>query len=66
MDRGGAVRTKAEIYVVAALRGIRSDLPFPLLGIHSEYGSEFMNNHQGPLLSSAAHHPDTVTPVQEE
>jgi len=40
-----AVRNKNQEQVVAALKGIRSDLPFPLLGIHSEYGSEFMNNH---------------------
>jgi hypothetical protein len=40
-----AVQNKSQEHEVAALRGIRSDLPFPLLGIHSEYGSEFMNNH---------------------
>jgi hypothetical protein len=40
-----AVRNKSQEQVFAALRGIRSDLPFPLLGIHSEYGSEFMNSH---------------------
>jgi len=51
-----AVRNKNQEHVVAALRGIRSSLPFPLLGIHSEYGSEFMNNHQGPLPSARAHH----------
>ena len=40
-----AVRNKSQEQVFAALRGIRSSLPFPLLGIHSEYGSEFMNGH---------------------
>jgi len=40
-----AVRNKSQEQVFAALRDIRSDLPFPLLGIHSEYGSEFMNGH---------------------
>jgi hypothetical protein len=40
-----AVRNKSQEQVFAALKGIRSNLPFPLLGIHSEYGSEFMNNH---------------------
>jgi hypothetical protein len=40
-----AVRNKSQEYIFAALRDIRSDLPFPLLGIHSEYGSEFLNNH---------------------
>jgi len=40
-----AVRNKSQEQVFAALKSIRGDLPFPLLGIHSEYGSEFMNNH---------------------
>ncbi|MBA4365076.1 MAG: hypothetical protein C0398_03585 [Coprothermobacter sp.] len=40
-----AVRNKSQEHIVAALRGIRSDLLFPLLGIHSDNGSEFMNNH---------------------
>jgi hypothetical protein len=59
-----AVRNKNQEHVVAALRGIRSSLPF--LGIHSEYGSEFMNNHQGPLPSARAHHQGTVPSIQEE
>jgi len=61
-----AVRNKSQEQVLAALRGIRSSLPFPLLGIHSDNGSEFMNNHQGPLLPSAGHHPDTVPSIPEE
>src|SRR5664280_908932 len=40
-----AVRNKSQEQVFAALSSIRSDLPFPLLGIHSDNGSEFMNNH---------------------
>jgi len=39
------VRNKSQEHVVAALGDIRGDLPFPLLGIHSDNGSEFMNNH---------------------
>jgi len=61
-----AVRNKNQEQVVAALKGIRSSLSFPFLDIHSEYGSEFMNNHQGPLPSARAHHPGTVTSIQEE
>jgi hypothetical protein len=38
-----AVKNKAQIYVFAALTQIRSDLPFPLLGIDSDNGSEFIN-----------------------
>src|SRR5664280_1729800 len=40
-----AVRNKSQEQVFAALSSICSDLPFPLLGIHSDNGSEFMNNH---------------------
>src|SRR5450756_1155401 len=40
-----AVRNKSQEQVFAALSSIRGDLPFPLLGIHSDNGSEFMNNH---------------------
>ena len=39
------MRNKSQEHVFAALKGIRSSLPFPLLGIHSDNGSEFMNNH---------------------
>lgn len=39
-----AVRNKAHCWVFAALRDIRNRLPFPLLGIHSDNGSEFINH----------------------
>ena len=39
-----AVRNKAQIHVFAALKEIRDALPFPLLGIDSDNGSEFINN----------------------
>lgn len=38
-----AVRNKAQRWVLAALRDIRSRLPFILLGVHSDNGSEFIN-----------------------
>jgi len=38
-----AVKNKAQIHVFNALTQIRSDLPFPLLGIDSDNGSEFIN-----------------------
>lgn len=38
-----AVRNKAHCWVVAALRDIRGRLPFPLLGIHTDNGGEFIN-----------------------
>jgi hypothetical protein len=40
-----AVRNKAQKYVFAALLEIRKSLPFPLLGLDSDNGSEFINNH---------------------
>ncbi len=40
-----AVRNKAQRWVMQALRGIKNDLPFPLLGLDSDNGSEFINNH---------------------
>ena len=39
-----AVRNKAQIHVFAALKDIRGALPFPLLGIDSDNGSEFIND----------------------
>lgn len=38
-----AVQNKAQIYVFAGLKQIRQQLPFPLLGIDSDNGSEFIN-----------------------
>ena len=38
-----AVRNKAQAHVFAALKDIRRALPFPLLGIDSDNGSEFIN-----------------------
>lgn len=38
-----AVRNKAQQWVLAALQDIRQRLPFPLHGIHSDGGSEFIN-----------------------
>ena len=39
-----AVRNKAQAYVFAALLEIRKSLPFPLRGLDSDNGSEFINN----------------------
>jgi hypothetical protein len=38
-----AVQNKAQIHVFAGLKHIRQQLPFPLLGIDSDNGSEFIN-----------------------
>lgn len=39
-----AARNKAQIHVFAALQQVRARLPFPLLGIDSDNGSEFIND----------------------
>ena len=40
-----AVKNKAQVWVFEALKEIRKRLPFPLLGIDSDNGSEFINHH---------------------
>jgi len=40
-----AVKNKAQVWVFEALLDIREKLPFPLRGIDSDNGSEFINNH---------------------
>ena len=42
-----AVPNKAQVWVFEAIQGIRERLPFPLLGLDSDNGSEFIN---GQLL----------------
>ncbi len=39
-----AVLNKAQTHVFAALKHLRQDLPFPLLGIDSDNGGEFIND----------------------
>lgn len=39
-----AVRNKAQIHVFAAIKQVRQRLPFPLLGLDSDNGSEFIND----------------------
>lgn len=39
-----AVRNKAQVHVFAAIKDIRASLPFPLKGIDSDNGSEFINS----------------------
>jgi hypothetical protein len=41
-----AVRNKSQEQLFAALSSIRGDLPFPLLGIHSDNRSQFINGHR--------------------
>jgi hypothetical protein len=40
-----AIQNKAEIWVFEALTALRNRLPFPLLGLDSDNGSEFINHH---------------------
>jgi hypothetical protein len=39
------LRNKAQVWTFEALKDIREHLPFPLRGINSDTGSEFINNH---------------------
>ncbi len=39
-----AVRHKAQARVFEALQKVRKNLPFPLLGLDSDNGSEFIND----------------------
>jgi transposase InsO family protein len=41
----GAARTKAEVYVVAALETCVRRYPGKVISLHSDNGSEFMNDH---------------------
>lgn len=40
-----AVRNKARVWTLKALRILRTRLPFPIRGIDSDNGSEFINDH---------------------
>ncbi|MDI6810016.1 MAG: hypothetical protein QME66_13810 [Candidatus Eisenbacteria bacterium] len=40
-----AVRNKAQLWVFPALEHIRREIPFPIKGINSDSGSEFINAH---------------------
>ncbi len=40
-----AVKNKAQVWVFEALKDIIKRVPFPILGIDSDNGSEFINNH---------------------
>jgi hypothetical protein len=53
-----AVRTKAQKWVLPALGEIVEGFPFPVLGIDSDNGKEFINTH---LLAYCQHHQITFT-----
>ncbi len=40
-----ALPNKARRWVIEAIDGIRAELPFPLLGLDSDNGAEFINSH---------------------
>ena len=40
-----AVKNKAQVWVFAGIKGIKERLPFSILGIDSDNGSEFINAH---------------------
>jgi hypothetical protein len=40
-----AIQNKAEVWTFEALKAVRQRLPFPVLGIDSDNGGEFINAH---------------------
>lgn len=57
-----AVKNKAALWVAQAIDHVRRVLPFPLLGIDSDNGSEFINHH---LLAYCEQHKITFTRGRE-
>jgi hypothetical protein len=53
-----SVQNKAQKWVVAALQDIAKIMPFPILGVDSDNGSEFINHH---LLAWCQQHELTFT-----
>jgi hypothetical protein len=54
----GTARNKAQVHVFAALQQARTRVPFPLVGIHSDNGGEFINK---PLVVYCREHEITFT-----
>lgn len=52
------VRNKAQVWVFGALLQARGRLPFPMLGLHSDNGGEFINE---PLVTYCREHEITFT-----
>ncbi len=52
------VRNKAQVWVFDALLQVQGRLPFPLLGLHSDNGGEFIN---APLVAYCGEHEITFT-----
>jgi hypothetical protein len=49
-----AVKNRAQVWVFEALKEIQAELPFKLLGIDSDNGSEFINSHLIAYCSAQA------------
>jgi hypothetical protein len=69
-----AVRNKAQVWVFAALKAIRTDLPFPIAGIDSDNGGEFINHqlarycdeHKITFTRSRAYHKNDSCYVEQK
>ena len=48
-----AVRNKAQAHVFEALQKVRKQLPFPLLGLDSDNGSEFINEQLSSIVAKS-------------
>ncbi len=62
------IHGKGQAGVIAALTRIREQLPFPLLGIHPDSGSEFINHFALCLLPAKQHriYPLKAIPQQRQ
>ena len=61
-----AVPNKAQVWVFQAIQTIRARLPFPLLGLDSDNGSEFVNEEFTTLLSARAAHLHAGSSLSQE
>jgi hypothetical protein len=61
-----SVRNKAQRWVFEALLHVSAVFPFPIKGIDSDNGSEFINGAAAALLRTTAHHLHPVPAGQQE
>jgi hypothetical protein len=61
-----AVLGRGQEAVLAALQAIRATLPFPLVALHSDNGSEFLNHHLIPYCQQQTIHFTRSRPYQKD
>jgi len=61
-----SVRNKARRWVIAALEEIAKIMPFPIIGVDSDNGSEFINHHLLDWCGAAADHLHPLASGQQQ